>query len=148
VNLVDEDRSFAAHPPPRSCAAAITSLISLMPASTALNGTKCAWVISAITRASVSCRARWSPEDDRLEKVAFDRFAQRLPGARMASWPTTSSSVRGRMRSASGVPVRWTEPVAAAALQGRRRASRKAVDSRIDPLPARSVDQIPPATAH
>ena len=37
----------------RTCAAAMTSLISLMPASTALKATNCALVMSAMTRASV-----------------------------------------------------------------------------------------------
>ena len=47
--------------------------------------------------------ARRSPEDDRLQQVALDRLAQRPARAdRARSWPSTSSSVRGRIRSASG----------------------------------------------
>ena len=50
------------------------------------------------------------PEDDRLQQIALDGFAQRFAGARIASWPITSSSVRGRIRSARGVPEGWSDP--------------------------------------
>ena len=52
VNFVDEEHRAAAQAAARS-ASAITALISLMPPSTALNGTKSARVRRAISRASV-----------------------------------------------------------------------------------------------
>ena len=70
----------------RSCAAAMTSLISLMPASTALNGTKCACVISAITRASVVLPVPGGPQrmiDCRRSRSIASRSG--LPGARISS---------------------------------------------------------------
>ena len=90
----------------RSCAAAMTSLISLMPASTALKGTKCACVSSAMIRASVVLPVPGGPQ--RMIDCSRSRsIASRsgLPGPRISSWPTISSSVRGRTRSASGVPA-------------------------------------------
>ena len=87
VDFVDEDDraaagAAAAHPR----AAAMTSLISLMPASTALNGTKCALVISAMTRASVVLPVPGGPQ--RMIDCSRSRsIASRsgLPGARMCS---------------------------------------------------------------
>ncbi len=65
----------------RSCAAAITSRISLMPDSTALNGTKDACVRSAMSRASVVLPVPWrAPEQERLQDVVLDRQAKRRAG--------------------------------------------------------------------
>ena len=59
----------------------MTSLISLMPDSTALNGTKCASVNSAMIRASVVLPVPGRPpEDERLQQIAFDGLAKRLAG--------------------------------------------------------------------
>ena len=90
----------------RSWAAAITSRISLMPDSTALNGTKDASVRSAMSRASVVLPVPGGPQSNSDCRTSFS-IARRsgAPGARIASCPTISSSVRGRMRSASGVPL-------------------------------------------
>ena len=50
-----------------------------MPARTALNGTKCAWVMSAIDAGERRlARAGRAPEDDRLQQVALDGLAQWL----------------------------------------------------------------------
>ena len=84
-------------------ASAITSRISLMPASTALNETNRAFVVSAMMRASVVLPVPGGPH--RMIDCSRSRsIASRsgLPGASSSSWPTNSSNVRGRMRSASG----------------------------------------------
>ena len=112
VDLVDEDdRAAARSRGAPSRPSAITSRISLMPASTALNGTKC-----ALRRVGDDARERRlagagrPPQDDRLQQVALDRRAQRPSRPEERSWPTTSSSVRGRMRSASGADARGPAP--------------------------------------
>ena len=52
-----------------------------MPESTALNATKCARVVVGDdARQRRLAGARRSPEDDRLQAIALDRFAQRLAG--------------------------------------------------------------------
>src|SRR5581483_10569232 len=84
-------------------ASLITSRISLMPASTALNDTKRAFVRSAMIRASVVLPVPGGPH--RMIDCSRSRsIASRsgLPGASRSSWPTSSSKVRGRIRSASG----------------------------------------------
>ena len=51
-------------------------------------------------------RARRAGENHRGQTIGFDGAAQKVfPGARMCSWPTNSSSERGRMRVASGAPL-------------------------------------------
>ena len=88
----------------RACSAsAMTSRISLMPDSTALNAMKCARVVAAITRASVVLPVPGGPHRmiDRRRSCSIASRSGR-PGASSASWPTKSSRVRGRMRSASG----------------------------------------------
>ncbi len=88
----------------RACSAsAMTSRISLMPDMTALNAMKCARVARAITRASVVLPVPGGPHRmiDRSRSCSIAARSGR-PGPRSASWPTMSSSVRGRMRSASG----------------------------------------------
>ncbi len=84
-------------------ASAITSRISLMPASTALNDTNRALVVSAMMRASVVFPVPGGPQrmiDCRRSRSIASRSGR--PGASSSSWPTNSSNVRGRMRSASG----------------------------------------------
>ena len=74
-----------------------------MPDSTALNATNCARVSARDQpRERRLAGARRAPEDDRLQAIVLDRLAQRPAGPSSASWPTNSSSVRGRIRSASG----------------------------------------------
>ena len=59
----------------------MTSLISLMPASTALNGDEVrVRHLGDHPRERRLAGAGRSPEDDRLQQVALDRFAQRLAG--------------------------------------------------------------------
>ena len=59
----------------------MTSLISLMPASTALKATKCACGrLGDQARERGLAGAGRAPEDDRLQQVALDGLAQRLPG--------------------------------------------------------------------
>jgi hypothetical protein len=68
-------------------------------------------VISAMTRASVVLPVPGGPHRMmRLQQVALDRFAQRLAWREDLFLATISSSVRGRMRSASGVPVAGGDP--------------------------------------
>ena len=108
VDLVDEQDGAAgrASAGARS-AAAMTSLISLMPDVTALNAMKSAPATVASSRASRRlARAGRSPEDQGVQRAVVERLAQRpCRGRAGAAWPTNSSSVRGRIRSASGVPV-------------------------------------------
>ena len=74
-----------------------------MPASTALNDTNSASVTSAIARASVVLPVPGGPQritDWSASRTIASRSGR--PGANSVSWPSISSSVRGRMRSASG----------------------------------------------
>ncbi len=100
-------------------------------------------VISAMMRASVVLPVPGGPHrmiDCSRSRSIASRSGR--PGARISSWPTTSSSVRGRMRSASGVPGAPPAP------SGRRRI---AASSNSDPLmraaAARRRRAAPPATA-
>ena len=85
-------------------ASAITCLISLMPESTAENSMKSALVTRAIIFASVVLPTPGGPQK-MIEPGSSRSICSRsgLPGPSRCSWPTNSSSVRGRMRSASGV---------------------------------------------
>ena len=88
----------------RACSAsAMTSRISLMPDITALNAMKCARVALAMTRASVVLPVPGGPHRmiDRSRSCSIAARSGR-PGPSSASWPTMSSMVRGRIRSASG----------------------------------------------
>ena len=77
-----------------------------MPEVTALNGTKWSSVSAAMIRARVVLPVPGGPQKisdgTRPEATAWRRKA---PSPATRSCPTTSSSVRGRMRSASGVPA-------------------------------------------
>src|ERR1700739_2388489 len=86
-----------------SSEAAMTSLISFMPESTALKETKSDLVSRAIKRARVVLPQPGGSQKS-MEPILSDSICMRsgLPGPRSFSWPTNSSSVRGRMRSASG----------------------------------------------
>src|SRR6266704_5267318 len=81
----------------------MTSLISLIPASTALKETNSELVRRAMTRASVVLPQPGGPQKS-IEPMLSASICMRsgLPGPRSFSWPMNSSSVRGRMRSASG----------------------------------------------
>src|SRR6516162_1426504 len=84
-------------------AAAMTSLISLMPARTALKETKSACVTRAMRRASVVLPQPGGPQKS-IEPILSLSICLRngFPGPRSFSWPMNWSRVRGRMRSASG----------------------------------------------
>ena len=87
----------------RCSAAAITSFTSLMPARTALNAMNSAFVRSAMSRASVVLPVPGGPQrmiDCSRSRSIISRSGR--PGAISSSWPTISSSERGRMRSARG----------------------------------------------
>src|SRR6266436_2405229 len=84
-------------------ATAMTSLISLMPARTALKETNSELVRRAMRRASVVFPQPGGPQKSIEPRLSFSICRRRdLPGPRSFSWPMNSSSVRGRMRSASG----------------------------------------------
>ena len=86
-----------------SSASAITARISLIPDRTALNEMKCARVDARDQpRERRLSGARRAPQDDRLQAILSMARRSGRPGPMSASWPTNSSSVRGRMRSASG----------------------------------------------
>src|SRR5216684_1338059 len=86
-----------------SSEAAMTSLISLMPESTALKEMKSDLVSRAMRRARVVLPQPGGPQNS-MEPMLSDSICLRsgLPGPRSFSWPMNSSRVRGRMRSASG----------------------------------------------
>src|SRR5271166_4065453 len=84
-------------------ASAMTCLISLIPASTAENSMNSARVMFAMIFASVVLPVPGGPQkmsDPMSSRLICTRSG--LPGPIKCSWPTYSSSVRGRMRSASG----------------------------------------------
>src|SRR6266851_215511 len=84
-------------------ATAMTSLISLMPARTALKETNSELVRRAMRRARVVLPHPGGPQKSMEPRLSFSICTRRdLPGPRSFSWPMNSSSVRGRMRSASG----------------------------------------------
>src|SRR6266852_2081701 len=84
-------------------AAAMTSLISLMPVRTALKETNSELVRRAIRRASVVFPQPGGPQKSMEPRLSFSICTRSdLPGPRSFSWPMNSSRVRGRMRSASG----------------------------------------------
>ena len=93
----------------RFVAAAMTRRISPTLLSTPLIRTNFACVISAMTRASVVLPLPGGPEKitDGRRSASMAR-RRSLPGARMCSWPTNSSSERGRMRVASGAALSAT----------------------------------------
>ena len=92
----------------RRSASAITSRISLMPGEHGAERRRSrALVVSAMMRASVVLPVPGGPH--RMIDCSRSRsIASRsgLPGASRSSWPTNSSSVRGRIRSASGAFAR------------------------------------------
>src|SRR5216683_2450956 len=84
-------------------ATAMTSLISLMPARTALKETNSELVSRAMSRARVVFPQPGGPQKSMEPRLSFSICTRRdLPGPRSFSWPMNSSRVRGRMRSASG----------------------------------------------
>ena len=97
-------------------ASAITRLISAIPATTAEKGTNCARVVAAISRASVVLPEPGGPQKisdgTRSESIARRRNP---PSPTTAACPTTSSRLRGRIRSASGAPAGGSPAAARAA---------------------------------
>ncbi len=94
-------------PARRECSAAdITSLISLIPVSTALNATNSDCVMRAISRASVVLPHPGGPHKI-MEPISSRSICVRrgFPGPSSDSCPVNSSSVRGLMRSARGCPA-------------------------------------------
>src|SRR5712664_2542388 len=84
-------------------ATAMTSLISLMPARTALKETNSELVRRAMRRARVVFPQPGGPQKSMEPRLSFSICTRSgFPGPRSFSWPMNSSSVRGRMRSASG----------------------------------------------
>src|SRR5713226_5685718 len=84
-------------------ATAITSLISFMPARTALKETNSELVRRAMSRASVVLPQPGGPQKSMEPRLSFSICTRSdLPGPRSFSWPMNSSRLRGRMRSASG----------------------------------------------
>src|SRR6266478_8252842 len=84
-------------------ATAMTSLISLMLARTALKETNSELVSRAMSRASVVLPQPGGPQKSMEPRLSFSICTRSdLPGPRSFSWPMNSSRVRGRMRSASG----------------------------------------------
>src|SRR5258706_8644077 len=84
-------------------ATAITSLISFMPARTALKETNSELVRRAMSRASVVFPQPGGPQKSMEPRLSFSICTRSdLPGPRSFSWPMNSSRLRGRMRSASG----------------------------------------------
>ena len=102
----------------RCSAAAMTSFTSLMPDSTAENATNSARVRSAIRRASVVLPVPGRPpQDDRLQQVALDHFAQR-PSRR--DEVILADDLVERPRAASARRVGWSadRPVQACRRRG------------------------------
>jgi hypothetical protein len=74
-----------------------------MPASTAEKGRKNAFVSAAMIRASVVFPEPGGPQKTREGSGRAERTEERnFPSPRIASWPTNSARVFGRIRSASG----------------------------------------------
>ncbi len=85
----------------------ITSLISLMPLITAEKGTNSDLVFRAMIRASVVFPQPGGPHSSREPKSSRSICVRSgFPGPSRSSCPMNSSSVRGRMRSARGLPAR------------------------------------------
>src|SRR4051812_13503698 len=105
---------------------AMTSFVSLIPLSTAENSRNSAWLERAVMCASVVLPVPGGPQN-RMLPVSSRSMATRsgLPGPRMCSCPMNSSSVRGRMRSASGRDLSMASEsgMGANRLIGLRRAS-------------------------
>ena len=84
-------------------ASAITCRISFTPASTAEKVTKRAPTTWAMSSASVVLPVPGGPQRImEWSRPASSDWRNTLPGPMRWPWPTTSSSVRGRIRSASG----------------------------------------------
>ena len=99
-------KTTVARPARRMASACSTaSRMSLTPASTADSAMKCAPVARASSRASVVLPTPGGPHRI-IDGSRPDSKATRSgrPGASRWRWPTTSSSVCGRSRSASGTP--------------------------------------------
>jgi hypothetical protein len=90
----------------RFVAAAMTWRISATLLSTPLIRMNLAWVISAMMRASVVFPLPGGPEKiTEGKRSASIARRKSLPGPRMCSWPTNSSSDRGRIRVARGAAL-------------------------------------------
>jgi len=100
----------------RCRARSITPLTSARPACTALSSSNAAPDASATIRASVVFPLPGGPW--RIIECGWPSWIacrSAEPGASRRSWPTNSSSVRGRIRVASGASGSATRPAAAGA---------------------------------
>ena len=89
--------------PSRSLARSTTSRTSFTPALTALIGSNALSVAPAMSRAIVVLPVPGGPQRITEERRSPSISARSgRPGASRSRWPTTSSSVRGRSRAASG----------------------------------------------
>jgi hypothetical protein len=89
--------------PRRSFASFTAARRSATPAVTALSGTKCARVVSAMIRARVVLPTLAAPRGSATgQPIASMIRRKRVPGPTIPSCPTNSSSARGRIRVASG----------------------------------------------
>ena len=120
MHLVDEEHGRPAGHGGPGAPASSTARTSLTPAVTADSSTKPGVGLPRHDgRRASSCPSRAAPRA--TPTSAARRAASRRsgdPGASRCDWPTTSSSVRGRIRTASGCPARSAS--AAAASGGRR----------------------------
>ena len=106
MDLIDKQDCLLSAGAGRFVAAAMTRRISATLLSTPLIRTNFAWVISAMTRASVVLPLPGGPEKitDGKRSASMAR-RKSFPGPRMCSWPTNSSRESGRIRVASGAAV-------------------------------------------
>ena len=103
MDFVDEQDRLLAGVRSRLCAAATTLRMSATLLSTPLSRSNFACVIAAMICASVVLPVPGGPEkmSDGMRSASIARRSS-FPGARMCSCPANSSSVRGRIRLASG----------------------------------------------
>ena len=108
MDLVEEqDRALVVLGQRASRASATASRRSLTPASTADSATKPrVGARREDARQRRLAGARRPPQDHRRQHALRRRAPRMRPGPTRCAWPTNSSRSRGRMRSASGCPVR------------------------------------------
>src|SRR5262249_31624590 len=121
--------------------------MSLTPAMTADRAMNCALEARAMRRASVVLPVPGGPqkmsECSCPERIALESA---LPGPRRWRWPTNSSSVRGRMRSASGRSAPGSP--ASAPLMGEARAAHGSLARRADDVDTRRWGEAHLGVAH
>ena len=113
---ISSTNTMVRSPKRRFCSAcSMTARISRMPLVTALKSTKADFVRLAMMRASVVFPTPGGPQKIREgTRSPSMRRRSTFPSPRSCSWPANSSSVRGRMRLASGseaLPVPSKSPI-------------------------------------